>query len=139
MEYLSENPKETKEIAESIAKGIKKERIFALKGDLGAGKTAFVQGFAKGLGVSQKITSPTFVLMNKFFAKNKKNFYHFDLYRIKNKKELKNLFIEDILLNKNNVVCIEWPERIKDILPEETIYIKIKILSENKRKIIYGE
>jgi len=139
MEYLSEDPKETKEIAENIAKGLKKERIFALKGDLGAGKTAFVQGFAKGLGISQKITSPTFVLMNKFSAKNKKNFYHFDLYRIKNKKELKNLFIEDILLNKNNVVCIEWPERIKDILPEETIYIKIKILSENKRKIIYGE
>jgi tRNA threonylcarbamoyladenosine biosynthesis protein TsaE len=139
MEYLSESLEETKEIAENIAKELKKERIFALRGELGVGKTAFIQGFAKGLGISENIKSPTFVLMNKFCLKKKRNFYHFDFYRIKNKKEVQSLSLEDIFSNKDNIICIEWPERIKSILPKDTVYIKIKILGENKRKIIYGE
>lgn len=141
MEYFSENLKETQEIGKNLAEEIKKRRIFIIKGDLGAGKTTLVQGFAKGLGISQKVNSPTFILMNKYPFKKNKFLYHLDLYRINKKKELESLDIKEVINNKNNIVMIEWPEKIKDILPKDTVYIEMKVLEENKRKIIikYGE
>lgn len=141
MEYFSENLKETQEIGKNLAEEIKKRRIFIIKGDLGAGKTTLVQGFAKGLGISQKVNSPTFILMNKYSLKKNKFLYHLDLYRINKKKELESLDIKEVINNKNNIVMIEWPEKIKDILPKDTVYIEMKVLEENKRKIIikYGE
>ena len=141
MEYFSENLKETQEIGKNLAEEIKKRRIFIIKGDLGAGKTTLVQGFAKGLGITQKVNSPTFILMNKYPLKKNKFLYHLDLYRINKKKELESLDIKELINNKNNIVIIEWPEKIKDILPKDTVCIEMKVLEENKRKIIikYGE
>lgn len=141
MEYLSENLKETQEIGKNLAEEFGKRRIFTIKGDLGAGKTTLVQGFAKGLGVSKRINSPTFILMNKYPLKKNKFLYHLDLYRINKKKELESLDIKEVINNKNNIVIIEWPEKIKNLLPQDTIYIEMKVLQENKRKIIikYGK
>ncbi|MDD3386418.1 MAG: tRNA (adenosine(37)-N6)-threonylcarbamoyltransferase complex ATPase subunit type 1 TsaE [Candidatus Pacebacteria bacterium] len=139
IEYFSENLKETKEIGKSLAKD--RKRFIVFEGDLGAGKTSFIQGFAKGLGLNRKITSPTFIIMNKYPLKNKKFFCHFDFYRIKNKKELNTIPLKDIFTDKNNIICIEWPKIVKSFLPKDIIKIQIVPTDENKRKIIidYGK
>jgi tRNA threonylcarbamoyladenosine biosynthesis protein TsaE len=146
MEYLTENYLETQEIGEGLAgeiKSAKKAVVFGLKGDLGAGKTTFLQGFAKGLGIKEKIISPTFVIMNRFDIKKGKfrNFYHLDCYRIEKAEEMENLGFEEIINNPKNIVCIEWPEKIKKILPDDLILIKFKTISEDKREITidYGK
>jgi tRNA threonylcarbamoyladenosine biosynthesis protein TsaE len=144
--FLTENYSETQELGKSLAEEIKggqKAVVLGLKGDLGAGKTTFLQGFAKGLGVKEKVTSPTFVIMNRFDVKKGKfkNFYHLDCYRIEKFKEMENLGFEEIINNSKNIVCIEWPEKIKRILPEDIILIKFKIGLDNKREITidYGK
>lgn len=120
--YISHSEDETKAIAAKLAK-VSKGNIFALTGELGAGKTIFAQGFAKGLGIKDKITSPTFVLIRQHNIPNtKKVFYHIDLYRPEN---FNHLGLEEILSDKNSVVLIEWGEKIENILPKHTIKINI--------------
>jgi len=101
-----------------------------LKGNLGGGKTTFVQGFAKGLGIKEKILSPTFNIFKKY-----KNFYHIDCYRIKREKEAIDLGFQEIFSNPENIVAVEWPENIKKIMPERTIWLTFKVIGEDKRKI----
>ncbi|MFA5714178.1 MAG: tRNA (adenosine(37)-N6)-threonylcarbamoyltransferase complex ATPase subunit type 1 TsaE [Candidatus Paceibacterota bacterium] len=146
MEYLTENSAETKEVGIGLSQQLKLKKgalIFGLKGDLGAGKTTFLQGFAKGLGIKDKITSPTFVIMNRFPIKKGKfrNFYHLDCYRVENYKEIENIGIKEIISDSKNIVCIEWPEKIKRIIPKDVPFIRFDILEGDKRKITidYGE
>jgi tRNA threonylcarbamoyladenosine biosynthesis protein TsaE len=122
--------------------------VLALSGDLGAGKTTFVQGFLRGLGIKKKITSPTFIIMKKFqVPKSKiqtnfkikilKEIYHIDCYRIKNLKEFLLLDLKNIFNNPQNIVLIEWAEKIRRILPKNAIWLKFKHgEKENIRKII---
>ncbi len=119
--YISHSEDETRKIAQKFAK-TSRGSVFALTGELGAGKTIFAQGFAKGLGIKDKIISPTFVLIKQYG----KIFYHIDLYRLENFTQLG---LEEILSNKNNIVLIEWGEKIEKILPKDTI--KIDITREN--------
>lgn len=120
--------------------------MIALYGELGSGKTTFVQGLAKGLGVKQRIISPTFIIIRTYKLKsqnsnrktttqNSKLFYHIDLYRIVN--DIKGLGLEEILENPQNVVAIEWAERLGDLLPKERWDLYFKYLDEEKRKIIW--
>ncbi|MDD3170490.1 MAG: tRNA (adenosine(37)-N6)-threonylcarbamoyltransferase complex ATPase subunit type 1 TsaE [Candidatus Paceibacterota bacterium] len=142
MEIISCNSSETKragkELALKILSAPEKRRVLALKGGLGAGKTTFLQGFAKGLNIRKKILSPTFVIFNRFKLKSPyfENFYHFDCYRIENFKEMESLGFKEIVSSPKNIVAIEWPEKIKKILPRKIIELKFKILGEDKRKII---
>ncbi len=134
--YESSSTEKTKQIAENLAKN-SKENIFALSGELGAGKTIFVQGFAKGLGIKDKIISPTFVLIRQHpIPKTKRVLYHIDLYRLENVTDIKNLGLEEIWLNPDNIVLIEWAERIKDLLPEATVNINILKRGDQNRTII---
>ncbi len=125
MRYITNSEKETKDLAKKLAKQL--SGVIALTGELGAGKTTFTQGFARGLGIKEKITSPTFVLIRQH-----KNLYHIDLYRI---DEIKSLGLEEIWQNPENIVLIEWAEKIKDLLPKNTTFIKFQTLSENQREI----
>ena len=111
--------------------------VLGLHGDLGAGKTTFLQGFAKGLGIKKVINSPTFVIMKRFTLRGAlfKNFYHFDCYRLENAEDILSLGFKDIIKNPENIVAIEWPEKIKKLLPEEVISIQFDHLEESKRKI----
>lgn len=130
--YISHSENETKSIAEEFAKKTK-HRIFALTGELGAGKTTFAQGFAKGLGIKEKIISPTFVLIRQHkIPSTARTLYHIDLYRI---EEITNFGLEEILSDPNNIVFIEWAEKLNS-LPKETIRISIQKGGGNKRKII---
>jgi tRNA threonylcarbamoyladenosine biosynthesis protein TsaE len=109
----------------------KKATILGLKGNLGGGKTTFLQGFARGLGIKEKILSPTFVIMKKFG-----NFYHIDCYRINKPEEILELGWEEIINNPKNIVAIEWPEKVKKLLPKGTRIIKFKLIDENTRQIV---
>lgn len=122
--------------------------VLGLEGDLGGGKTTFLQGFAKGLGIKQRITSPTFIILKKFKiprksgippdARNNLNFkvfYHIDCYRIEKPKDLLQLGFKKIVSNPENIIAIEWAGRIRKILPKDALIIKFKFVSKNKRKI----
>ena len=134
-EYQSNSEQETKSVAQKLARAAK-GRIFALTGELGTGKTIFVQGFAKGLGIKDKIISPTFVLIRRHkIPGTKKVLYHIDLYRLDNTADLKNLGLQEIWSDPNNIVLIEWAERIKNLLPEDTLIISFEIINEGTRRI----
>jgi len=113
--------------------------VLALVGDLGAGKTTFVQGFAATLGI-KRIISPTFIIMRSYDACNKvKTLYHIDLYRLEQnfKEELDNLGITSIWGNPDSVVLIEWADKAKSLLPDNTQFIDFEYLDENKRRIFF--
>lgn len=142
---ITKSQKETQEFAQNLAKkiaknGLKKSAmVLALHGDLGAGKTTFTQGFAKGLGVREKMLSPTFVIMKKFKIPTSgfKFLYHIDCYRLHNEKDMLHLDFTQILENPENIVVVEWPEKIQKILPKKNlIAIDFSHLEDSQRKII---
>lgn len=148
MEFLTKNPKETEKLGEILAREIlkssfKKAIVLGLKGDLGGGKTTFLKGFAKGLGIKEKILSPTFIILKKFNIKHRtsnfKHFYHLDCYRIERPKEILDLGFKEIIQNPKNIVAIEWAEKIEKILPKNKILILFKFLDKKKRTILISQ
>ena len=147
LKYLTKTPSQTKKIGALLAKKILKTKpsklafLLGLEGDLGGGKTTFLQGFAKGLRVKQRILSPTFVIMRKFQIPTKtynlkpKTFIHIDCYRIKNPKELLDLGFKEIISNPQNIVAVEWADHIRKIMPENTTWAVFEFINKNKRKI----
>lgn len=149
----TKNAQETQEIAGKFVgeimasregkggdKADKRAVLICLWGDLGSGKTTFSQGMAKALGVRETVNSPTFLIMKKYLLSGKRkgmNFYHLDLYRIKDKQEILDLGWKDILNDKNDFVVVEWPEKIGEILPEKRIDIKFDSVSEDERNITF--
>lgn len=133
----SNNPSQTKRLGKLLAKKILKKKqkrealVLALVGELGSGKTTFLQGFARGLGIKEKINSPTFVIIKRF-----DHFYHIDCYRIKKVKELLSLGFKKIISNHQNIVAIEWADRVKKIMLKETIWINFKFINNKTRKIV---
>lgn len=139
-QYLTSSEEETKKLAQKLAKIVRQahhgKNVFALFGELGAGKTTFIQGFAKGLGIKEKIISPTFVLIRQHQIPNtKKVLYHIDLYRIGDEKEIKNLGLADLINNSDHLILIEWADKIKRLLSKSTVRISIKIINATLRKI----
>ncbi|HIV02557.1 MAG TPA: tRNA (adenosine(37)-N6)-threonylcarbamoyltransferase complex ATPase subunit type 1 TsaE [Candidatus Aphodoplasma excrementigallinarum] len=132
--YQSNSREETVTIAENFAKTLQKGDIVCLYGGLGAGKTAFVSGVAKGLGYQGYTSSPTFTLMNEYIAALP--IYHFDVYRIAGSDEMEAVGIDDYLFG-DGVCLIEWPDKIADLLPEAVIRVEILKSStdENQRTI----
>lgn len=125
---FSRSLKQTQNIAKQIAKEYKVGGgIVALIGNLGAGKTIFAQEFAKSLGIQDKIISPSFVLIRQHQIPDKRIFFHLDLYRIEYADDFTNIGINDLLKNKKNIVLIEWAEKIYDLLPKNSLVVKIEI------------
>lgn len=127
-------------IAANLAKNIiTKRRIHAavivLEGELGAGKTTFAQGFARALNVKNAIKSPTFLIMREYKITTRSKLFHIDCFRVKNSNDLTPLGIEQIMSNPHNIVLIEWPERIRDIIPKNNIRVHFDHISEHERKI----
>jgi len=144
---LSVNPSQTKKFGQGLAREILKDSgnkslIIGLEGDLGGGKTTFLQGFAKELKIKRKVLSPTFVIVRKFsIPKDKKiksrflKFYHIDCYRIEKPKDILELDFKKIISDSRNVIAIEWVNRIKGMLPKRIIFIKFKFINKNTREI----
>lgn len=124
--YPLNSLEETLNFGKQVARALPENTILALTGELGSGKTSFVQGLALGLGIDEPIQSPTFVLLNVYVG-----LVHFDLYRIEGAKEFIDLgFMEHF---HNNAICaIEWSERIETLLPKDTVYIHFSYESHGR-------
>lgn len=130
--YISNSLEETEKIAEDFAKTLKSGDIVLLSGDLGAGKTQFTKGVAKGLGINDTIPSPTFTIMNSY----ENRLFHFDLYRLHSFEELINVGAEEFLYS-NGISILEWPECVGlENFPDYAIMITILKLDEFKREIV---
>ncbi|MDO8560916.1 MAG: tRNA (adenosine(37)-N6)-threonylcarbamoyltransferase complex ATPase subunit type 1 TsaE [bacterium] len=151
---ITKNSEETKKISGIILKKLlsqkelKRAGIVALSGELGSGKTTLVQGLARLMGVKEKIHSPTFVFMKiyKVFPKKKllwKNLVHIDAYRFRGAKEAEILGVKEIFKNRQNLVVIEWPEKLGRLIPKNALWIEFLHRGENHRHIfvrdIYGK
>ena len=130
MEYLSKSVKDTLKIAESYAKTLKKGDVVLLNGEMGAGKTAFTKGLAKGLNIKDEITSPTYAYMNDYDGV----LYHYDCYRLSSGEDAAALGLTDHLY-MGGVCVIEWGENIKSVLPDTVKTVEIIKKSENERII----
>ena len=136
-ELLSRSPAETEALGEQFGRAARHGQVLALSGDLGAGKTQFVRGLARGLGISGRVHSPTFTLVNEYGGGRLKLF-HLDLYRLETAEQILSAGVEEYL-SPDGVSVVEWAERIYDL--RFTIYdlkkVRIEILNEQERKIIY--
>lgn len=142
---ITENAKETQKVAADLAKKLLKKKlnetlVIALEGELGAGKTTFIKGFSKALEVREKILSPTFVLIHKhklsikYEVLGKKYLYHIDAYRLNSEKDLLKIGVKEIFANPENIILIEWADRVKKIIPKTAIWINFDHLDKNKEK-----
>lgn len=135
--FITKSLDETKELAAKIGEEISVGNVIALIGELGTGKTAFAQGFAKAMGIKEAVGSPTFKLISEYEGK-KSWLYHIDCYRLKNAQQFMNIGGEDYLAPVKGITLIEWADIIKEILPNNTIVINFKriIGKSNHREII---
>lgn len=127
MNYLSDSVIETQRIAESLAKKVKIGTVLSLMGDLGTGKTTFTQGFAKGLGIDERVGSPTFKLVSEYNGIPHR-LYHIDAYRLNGVDDFLNIGGEEFLISSDGVTLIEWADIISEVLPKDTIKIKFSRL-----------
>ena len=146
MKILSKKTEETLDLGEKIGEKLKPGMLVALEGDLGGGKTTFTKGLAKGLGINEVVTSPSFTLEKIYRIKNKKkgknndknkveNLYHFDFYRIDNPKDMVGYELTEALRDKNGAIVVEWAEKIEAKLPKEKLILKFEYIDAETRKI----
>lgn len=134
MEYLSRSPQETSRLANLLAKETlktkpgKKALVIALTGELGSGKTTFIKALLRGLGIKTRITSPTFIFSRPYQLSKSPiaAVWHFDLYRLNSPRETKELGLKEATHNPQNLVLIEWAGKVKNLLPQGTLWIKFK-------------
>ena len=132
MVFITETERATSEIGEQLAKKLKSGDIVALYGELGAGKTAFVRGLAHGLGISMRVSSPTFTIVNEYIGDTP--LFHFDMYRLSSADELFEIGWEDYLV-RGGICAVEWSENVAGAFPPETIYVTIDKTGDNSRRI----
>ena len=132
MEFITNSPAETEKIGASLGKIIKPGTVIAYRGDLGAGKTAFTRGLARGLGSTELVTSPTYTIVNEYLGGHCPLF-HFDMYRLASSDDLWDIGWEDYL-DRNGICAVEWSENVEDAL-EDPIIITIEKLGEESRRI----
>ena len=132
MQYITNSPEETEAIGTALGNIIKPGTVIAYRGDLGAGKTAFTRGLAKGLGCTEIVTSPTYTIVNEYLG-GRIPLFHFDMYRLRSSDDLFDIGWEDYL-DRGGVCAVEWSENVDDAM-EDAIYITIEKLGEDSRRI----
>ena len=132
MEFITNSPAETEAIGAALGKILTPGTVIAYRGDLGAGKTAFTRGLARGLGCTELVTSPTYTIVNEYLG-GRIPLFHFDMYRLASSDDLWDIGWEDYL-DRNGVCAVEWSENVEDAL-EDPIIITIEKLGEDSRRI----
>ena len=137
MKYISNSDKETRRLGREFAGELVGGEVVCLKGNLGAGKTTFVQGLMDKIIPNKRILSPTFIIVRhyKINQKEAKNIYHVDFYRMKNYRDIEGLGVLELMNNSENIFLIEWPERFGEKLPVKRIDFNFQISGENQRII----
>ena len=134
MELITNSPAETESAGADLAAGLGPGAVIAFTGDLGAGKTAFTRGLARGLGVRERVTSPTFTIVNEYEG-GRLPLFHFDMYRLGSADELFDIGWEDYL-SRGGVCAVEWSENIAEALEEDTIRVDIRRGAHDEQRII---
>ena len=132
MEFITNSPIETEKVGEALGKVLKPGRILAYEGDLGAGKTAFTRGLARGLGATEMVTSPTYTIVNEYLS-GRMPLFHFDMYRLASSDDLWDIGWEDYL-ERGGVCAVEWSENVADAM-EGAITVCIQKTGDDSRKI----
>ena len=132
MKFITHSPEETEKIGEALAKSLQPGTILAYRGDLGAGKTAFTRGLARGLGCKETVTSPTYTIVNEYLG-GRLPLFHFDMYRLASSDDLWDIGWEDYL-EREGVCAVEWSENVADAM-ENAVTVTIEKLGENTRRI----
>ncbi|MFA6183850.1 MAG: tRNA (adenosine(37)-N6)-threonylcarbamoyltransferase complex ATPase subunit type 1 TsaE [Parcubacteria group bacterium] len=139
-EVITKNTQETVKLGKEFAQNVKGGDIICLKGGLGAGKTTFTQGFLKTLGAEGALTSPTFIVMKKYSLKKNsykvKNIYHIDTYRVES-EDILDLGWKELIGNKENIIIIEWPEKIKNIIPFRAVWLNFELIDKDRRRVSF--
>ena len=137
--FISHSPAETRSLGESLGRGAERGRVFAVSGDLGAGKTELVKGIARGLGATARVHSPTFTLVNEYGG-GRLALFHLDLYRLETPGQILAAGLEEFL-QPEGVAVIEWAERIDDLgfTIRDLKKVRIEISGESKREIVYDD
>ena len=131
-EFISHSQLETEEIGQKLAEKLPGGSVVAMYGDLGAGKTAFVRGMAKGMGLSCRVSSPTFTIVNEYLGE--RELIHFDMYRLSSADELFDIGWEDYL-SRGAVCAVEWSENVQDAFCGDEVVVRIEKLNDTDRKI----
>ena len=132
MEFITNSPLETEKVGEALGKSLQPGTILAYEGDLGAGKTAFTRGLARGLGCAEQVTSPTYTIVNEYLS-GRMPLFHFDMYRLSCADDLWDIGWDDYL-ERGGVCAVEWSENVRDAM-EDAITVCIQKLGEDTRKI----
>lgn len=134
---ITKSAQETARVGEEIGNKLKAPRVLCLYGELGSGKTTFVRGFAKGLGIASRLLSPTFIIVRRYQIPKSVGFlYHLDLYRVED-ADLEELAIPDMLSDPSSFVVIEWAEKMGAWMPQKQLDIKFSVLSDGTHEITY--
>ena len=134
MELLSHSPEDTEDIGARLAEQLEPGAVVAFTGDLGAGKTAFTRGLARGLGIPDRITSPTFTIVNEYEG-GRLPLFHFDMYRLGSADELFDIGWEDYL-RRGGICAVEWSENIADALEEDAVRVDIRRGASDQERVI---
>ena len=129
MELITKSPEETEKLGAALAEKLLPGTVIAYRGDLGAGKTAFTRGLARGLGCTGRVTSPTFTIVNEY--RGKIPLFHFDMYRLDSSDALFDIGWEDYL-DRGGVCAVEWSENVADAMPAGTVYVTIERAPEGE-------
>lgn len=132
--WVSHSPEETEALAARLVQAVPPPLVVALSGPLGAGKTAFVRGMARALGI-RRVRSPSFILLNIY--RDHHTLYHLDLYRVEDLYELYEVGISDIFHDPEGIVAVEWPERAPELLPSDHLWVQIEILGAQERRFTF--
>lgn len=132
MTIITNSEEETERAGAELARRLSPGAVVALYGDLGAGKTAFVRGMARGLGIDCRVSSPTFTIVNEY--RGKADLFHFDMYRLSGADELFNIGWEDYL-SRGGICAVEWSEKVQDAFYGDEVVVRIEKLSDSQRRI----
>ena len=132
MEFITNSPEETEKVGAALGRILPAGTVLAYRGDLGAGKTAFTHGLARGLGYAEPVTSPTYTIVNEYLG-GRLPLFHFDMYRLASSDDLWDIGWDDYL-DRNGVCAVEWSENVEDAM-EGAIHVTIHKTGENSRRI----
>jgi len=133
MKLISQSPEKTRQIGAQLGALLKQGDVICLQGDLGAGKTTFVQGLAKGWGSLDSVSSPTFIIVNEYRGADAKRLFHMDAYRLDSTPEAEELDLDSMLAQ--GALLIEWPERLQGIIPQDHLWIRFDPTGEETREL----
>ena len=132
MEFITNSPEETERVGAALGAALQPGSILAYEGDLGAGKTAFTRGLARGLGATEQVTSPTYTIVNEYLS-GRVPLFHFDMYRLHSADDLWDIGWEDYL-ERGGICAVEWSENVREAL-ENPVIVRIEKLGEDARRI----